>query len=81
MPDSVALLPTPAAAAYLGVAGQTLRKWRCAGTGPAYVRLGHGGAARAAYRRADLDAWIAERTFASTSAETVARQGGAHVRR
>ena len=57
------------AADLLGLKPQTLRKWRVTGGGPPYVRLG----GRVAYRRADVDAWIADRTFTSTAAETVSR--------
>ena len=47
------------AATILGVKVETLTQWRCAGTGPAYHRIGgaHKGAIR--YSMADLDAYIA----------------------
>lgn len=64
--DPLALVPSGVVARQLGVKPQTLRMWRHAGRGPDYVRLGN----RVAYRRADLDAWIAARTFAHTSAES-----------
>jgi predicted DNA-binding transcriptional regulator AlpA len=67
------LLTTAQAAAYLGLRPQTLRKRRLTGDGPPYVRLGDGPRARVAYRLADLEAWMAERTWRSTAAETVAR--------
>lgn len=66
VPDPLALVPSGVVARQLGVKPQTLRMWRHAGRGPVYVRFGN----RVAYRRADLDAWIAERTFAHTSAES-----------
>ena len=66
------LLPSPEAAALLGLKPQTLRKWRLIGTGPVYIRLG-GPAGRVAYRRVDIDAWLEEHAFTSTSAEMVAR--------
>lgn len=72
--SSPALLPSPEAAVLLGIQPQTLRKWRLTGGGPRYVRLGLGPTGRVAYRPADIDAWLAARTFASTSAETVARE-------
>lgn len=72
-PSPTDLLPTPDAAVYIGVKAQTLRVWRCRGCGPAYVRVGTGPRTRAAYRRADLDAWLGAHTFKSTAAETVAR--------
>jgi len=67
-----ALLGAAAAAEHLGVKPQTLRAWRLRGGGPAYVRLS-GPTGRVAYRLADLDAWIAARTFTSTAAESAAR--------
>lgn len=70
-PAPARLLSTEEAATVLGLKSQTLRKWRLTGAGPSYVRLGSGPAARAAYRPADLDAWLTARTFAHTAAETV----------
>ena len=60
------LLTTPDAARYLGVSAKTLNNWRWigAGKGPTFVRLGR--AVR--YDVRTLDAWIAGRTFDSTSA-------------
>ena len=37
-----ALLKTPEAAAYLGLAAGTLAAWRTEGIGPRYARLGNG---------------------------------------
>ena len=34
------LLTGPQAATYLGIKPNTLRRWRCSGRGPRYVRLG-----------------------------------------
>ena len=68
---STPLLTTKGAADYLGQKPQTLRTWRTSGRGPRYVRLGTGKFARAAYEMAELDRWIAARTFSSTSDETV----------
>lgn len=67
------LLLSPQAAAWLGVKPQTLRKWRWAGTGPRYVRLGVAIEARVVYRLSDLEAWLATHSFESTAEETVAR--------
>jgi len=53
-------LQSPAAAAYLGVARQTLANWRVRGEGPPYARLGKSGA-RIVYRISDLDLFLAER--------------------
>lgn len=41
------------AAAYLGIAAATLRKWRAQGRGPIYRKIGNA----VTYVRADLDAW------------------------
>ena len=71
---STPLLSTDKAAAHLGLRPQTLRVWRVRGCGPPYVRLSGGPrGGRVVYRASDLDAWLAGRTFTSTSAETVAR--------
>lgn len=55
-----------AAARYLfGDSGspRTLETWRVRGGGPRFLKVGR----RVAYRRRDLDAWLAERERASTS--------------
>ena len=59
---------TKAAAVRVGLHTDTLRKMRSTGGGPRYARVG--GAIR--YDLRELDAWMAERTFATT-AEEVAR--------
>lgn len=71
-------LNTSQTAAYLGLAAQTLREWRCAGRGPAYHRLGGGGlTGRCLYRLSDLEAYLQARRWTSTSEETVtAKQAG-----
>lgn len=76
MVTSQTLLTTSEAARTLGIQAQTLRLWRVSGKGPAYVRLGSGKFARACYRREDLERWIADRTFTSTSDETTKRAAG-----
>jgi predicted DNA-binding transcriptional regulator AlpA len=58
------LLPTKAVADWLGVSSQFLEIGRHKGYGPKFVRIGP---ARIRYRRADVLAWLEERTFASTS--------------
>lgn len=51
-------LPAPTldatAAAYLSVERSTLKKWRCVGIGPAYVKLG----AKVVYLIEDLDQYL-----------------------
>lgn len=65
------LLNTAEAARVLGVAEQTLRLWRIRGGGPRFVRVSK---SRTFYNPLDLHRWIEERTFESTSQETVARK-------
>jgi predicted DNA-binding transcriptional regulator AlpA len=62
-------LSTAQAASWLGVRPSTLRKWRCQGTGPRFLRLGSGRRSPAAYRMADLEAWLEARSFQSTAEE------------
>jgi predicted DNA-binding transcriptional regulator AlpA len=57
------LLTPDAAGAVLGIARQTLARWRVEGKGPPYVKLG----SRVAYRRAALNAWVLERERHSTT--------------
>jgi predicted DNA-binding transcriptional regulator AlpA len=64
--DAHSLMTSPDAAHYLTLAPQTLRAWRVTGKGPRYHRIGGN---RVVYRRADLDEWLAGRTFTSTSEE------------
>jgi Helix-turn-helix domain len=58
------LYPTGAAADYLTLKAQTLRAKRSRGDGPPYVVLSH---SRIAYRKSDLDAWIAGRVATNTA--------------
>ena len=48
---------------------QTWRRMRSTGTGPRFIKLG----GRVAYRRSDVEAWLAEQTVTST-AENKARK-------
>ncbi len=58
------LLRPPKAASYLGLSVSTLAKQRLRGDGPKFVRL----SARAiGYLQADLDEWLADKRFGSTS--------------
>jgi hypothetical protein len=61
--DSKVVLDPGATAAYLGIAKQTLARWRCEGGGPAFLKLG----TRIRYERADLDVWLDARRHLSTS--------------
>ncbi len=58
------LLTPGEAAAYLRVSKSYLDKLRVYGGGPKFVRPGK---RKILYRKSDLDAWAAERTFTSTS--------------
>jgi len=58
---------TREASQYLRMAPQTLRKWRCTGGGPAFVRMGTRPGARCRYKPEDVRAWAENRTFESTS--------------
>jgi len=46
---------TVAAAEYIGISEATLKRWRMAGTGPEYLRLGE---RIIKYRQTDLDCWL-----------------------
>lgn len=48
---------------------RTLERWRLTGEGPPFVRLGR----RVAYRVADVERWLARRTYASRAAELAQR--------
>ena len=71
------LVRTADAARLLGVQPGTLKIWRYRGTGPPYHRIGSGSTSPVAYRVSDLMAWLEERRFTSTSAETAERERGA----
>lgn len=60
--DDERLLTTEEAAEIIRMSKSSLARWRAEGTGPAYVLVG-GRAVR--YRRADVDAWMADRTAAA----------------
>jgi|GEM_PF-1737977 hypothetical protein len=53
-------------ASYYRIPPRTAQRWRRSGVGPAYVRLG---ARRIAYRRADVEQWLRERTYRSYADE------------
>lgn len=66
-------LTTNEAAKRLRVAPQTLRLWRYQGTGPLYFKPC---ANRVLYAEADLEKFMEERKFSSTTEETVRRGRG-----
>ncbi len=63
------LMSTRELASYIGVAEGTIRKWRWAGCGPKYTRLG-GARGPCRYRPEDVAAWLREREATSTSEES-----------
>lgn len=74
-PDPESLLSEAQTCELTGLAERTLQRKRLDGTGPRFVKLGR----RILYRRADVLAWIAANTHASTSAVTVAAQAAGRV--
>lgn len=59
------LTPTELSDRYHGrISPRTLSNWRCAGTGPKFVKLG----GRILYPVAEVEAWEARRTAESTAA-------------
>lgn len=66
---SLPILTTPQAALLLNLKPATLEQWRWSGRGPRFVKIGRS----CRYCRADLEAFIRERAFSST---TEAQSGG-----
>jgi hypothetical protein len=66
-------MDTKTLAELLGVGAQTIRKWRLTGGGPPYLRIGGAQAGRVLYKREDVEAWLVQRRFPHTSAETAHR--------
>lgn len=58
-----ALLTTSEAAAYLNIQPATMEQHRWNGRGPSFVKIGRS----VRYRQADLDTFLAERVFSSTT--------------
>ncbi len=71
--DSKKILPPRAAGEYLGISPLTLANWRVLGKGPRFIRLS---SRKIAYRLYDLEAWLTERVFSST---TEADQAGCQM--
>lgn len=69
------MLSTAEAARMLGLKPYTLRRWRHEGKGPRFVKLAHSQQAAVIYLEDDVQAFIATRTFTSTSAVTVGHPG------
>ncbi len=63
------LLTTDQVAALLGIKRNTVEIYRVTGKTPIpFIKLGTAKQAPVRYRRADVERWLAQRTFASTSA-------------
>ena len=56
--DQINLLDEKRVAEVLGLPPGTLRRWRCVGEGPAYVKLGNGPKARVRYDARDIAAYV-----------------------
>lgn len=59
------LLDTPALSLVMGVPEQTLRRWRCAGLGPDFIKLGTGPKAAVRYTLRDVEDYIAHHRHTS----------------
>ena len=60
------IMTTNQAAAYLALGRSTLEKWRCAGNGPKFIKLGR---RRVGYHKVDLDEWVAARPRRASTSE------------
>lgn len=74
------MLNNTEAAAMIGCTPKTLNFWRHKGRGPKFVKFGTQRNAGVRYDPADIEAWKAERTFASTSAYSSAALSSANAR-
>lgn len=72
MQHSSPILSRVEAAAYLGLAKQTLARWACENRGPARVMVSR---RRCGYLRADLDAFLAERRIETPNADSPRVEG------
>lgn len=60
-PDPLELLTPEQVASIIKIHTGTLKNWRMAGIGPAWIRIGTGAKPHIRYRRADLETWLANR--------------------
>lgn len=60
-------LTTVEAADILRLKPRTLEALRVEGTGPRYYKMGPGKRARVVYTRTDLESWVAQFSYGSTS--------------
>lgn len=66
-PKPPALLTPSQVSDFLSVPVETLRKWRQAGTGPAFAKLGR----HVRYAQADVDGWLADQQQAARTAAAI----------
>ena len=67
-PDPTPYLTRVEAAALCRIKPQTLALWATQGRGPAFLRIGGGPRGKVLYSRADVEAWLASRPRASSTA-------------
>jgi len=60
-------MTSPEAAEYLRLSPRTLEGMRVDGTGPRYFKMGPGRRAKVVYRTSDLEEWLTQFKFGSTS--------------
>jgi len=65
------MFTTVEAADQLHLSTRTLERHRISGTGPVFVKLGHS----VRYLKSDLEDWVQEQRFKSTSEENATRKG------
>ena len=66
------LLTDKEVATLFGVSVALLKRWRCYGGGPTYVKIGGPDGRAVRYRRADVDFWIASNAIHNCSSEAPA---------
>ena len=65
-------LSSAQAAAMLGIKNTPLEIWCCKGKGPRFCKLSPVKQAGVVYQRSEVERWLSERTFTSTSAYSAA---------
>ena len=74
------MLTAEQASPLIGRTVGTMKVDRVYGRGPKFIKCGEGKASGVRYRRSDIEAWLAERTFSSTSEySAAARQSRART--
>lgn len=65
LPEGSSLIPSSEVPKYLGIAEQTLARWRSEGIGPAYVKLSR---RLVAYQTSELKEWMRSQTVVHSAA-------------